>query len=162
MYFIKSGLKIIALIFSVLDIIFSYLIKIYLICEVCVYICIQQTTNTNNLIFKKMKKIIASVTLLVKMITKTPPINPATNEVYKPSNCEEIKEYTALYKSFVEVTEELFFEQLCAVPPIYLPNGIWQCGEAYSGSLHYTFVERNGKYYGCLCNANFAINNAPN
>lgn len=60
---------------------------------------------------------------------------------------------------FVEVTEELFYYALGVVPPIYLSNGTFQMGECYSGSLFYTFGKKEGKYFGCLCNSNFSLNN---
>lgn len=72
---------------------------------------------------------------------------------------EDIKKFTILKNGFHECSEKLYFEALGAVPPIYLPNGTWQMGEAYSGSIYYTFFEKNGKYYSCLCNANYSIAN---
>lgn len=62
-------------------------------------------------------------------------------------------------RAFVEVTEDLFYNALGAVPPIYLKNGTFQMGECYTADLYYTFGQRNGKYYGCLCNSNFSLNN---
>lgn len=60
---------------------------------------------------------------------------------------------------FVEVSEELFYYALGVLPPIYLKNGTFQMGECYSRDFYYTFGEKGGKYYGCLCNKNFALNN---
>ena len=72
---------------------------------------------------------------------------------------EDLRKQVSETKNFVEITEDLFYYALGAVPPIYLNNGTWQMGECYSGNLYYTFGKRDGKYYGCLCNANFSINN---
>lgn len=77
----------------------------------------------------------------------------------KVNTFQELKRSVNIVRGFVEVTEELYFEALGAVPPNYLKNGTWQMGEEYSNGLFYTFGEKDGKYYGCLCNANYAINN---
>jgi len=61
--------------------------------------------------------------------------------------------------TFVPVTERLFYYALEVLPPIYLKNNTFQIGEAYSGELYYTFGEKNGQYFGCLCNKNFSLNN---
>lgn len=77
----------------------------------------------------------------------------------KVDSFEELKRSVNDVRGFVEVTKRLYFEALGAVPPNFLKNGTWQMGEEYSNGLFYTFGEKDGKYYGCLCNANFAINN---
>lgn len=77
----------------------------------------------------------------------------------KVDSFEELKRSVNVARGFVEVTEDLYFEALTAVPPNYLKNGTWQMGEEYSNGLFYTFGQKGGKYFGCLCNANFAINN---
>ncbi len=72
---------------------------------------------------------------------------------------DELKQAVINKKSFVPVTEKLFYYSLEVLPPVYLKNGCFQMGECHSGDLYYTFGEKDGKYYGCLCNSNFAINN---
>ena len=72
---------------------------------------------------------------------------------------DDIKQLTISENGFHQCSEKLYFEALGAVPPIYLPNSTWQMGEAFSGSLYYTFFESNGKYFSCLCNANYSIAN---
>ena len=72
---------------------------------------------------------------------------------------EQVKQQTIIQKGFHECSEALYFEALGSVPPIYLPNGTWQMGEPYSGSLYYTFYSNNGKYYSCLCNAAYSLAN---
>jgi hypothetical protein len=55
--------------------------------------------------------------------------------------------------TFIEVTEERFYEMLDVLPPIYAPIG-WMVGEACdhcpeTGRPRYdAFVEWNGKFYG--------------
>lgn len=80
----------------------------------------------------------------------------------KAENFEQLEENVLIQKSFVEVTEDLYYYALENVPPIYLSNGSFQMGECYSGDLYYTFGEKDGKYFGCLCNKNFALNNFNN
>lgn len=75
------------------------------------------------------------------------------------TNFAQIQAQTIAQKGFHECTEDLYYEALGAVPPIYLPNGTWQMGEPYSGSLYYTFYSKDGKYYSCLCNAAYSIAN---
>lgn len=60
---------------------------------------------------------------------------------------------------FHEVTEELFYYALGVLPPIWLKNGTFQMGEEVVNNMFYTFGERGGKYYGCLCNSNYSIHN---
>jgi hypothetical protein len=72
---------------------------------------------------------------------------------------DQLKEAVLIHKNFVEVSEDLYFDALTCVPPNYLINGAFQLGEEYSDNLFYTFGEKDGKYFGCLCNANFSINN---
>lgn len=74
-------------------------------------------------------------------------------------NFESLRNEVANKHGFVEVTERLYFEALNTVPPIYISSDIWQMGECYTSSLYYTFYCRNNKYYGCLCNSSFALNN---
>ncbi len=74
-------------------------------------------------------------------------------------NFDELKQAVINKKSFVPVTEKLFYYALEVLPPIYLKNGSFQMGECHSRDLYYTFGEKDGKYYGCLCNKNFALNN---
>lgn len=72
---------------------------------------------------------------------------------------ETLKKEVATQKAFVPVTERLYYYSLEVLPPKYLKNNTFQMGECYSGDLYYTFGEKNGQYYGCLCNANFSLNN---
>lgn len=76
--------------------------------------------------------------------------------------CNTYKELTQQVMekgSFVEVTYELFEEALCVLPPVWLKNGCFQVGEEHSVGMSHTFGKKDGKYYGCLCNKNFALNN---
>lgn len=69
-------------------------------------------------------------------------------------------EYNCLMsQSFVRVTQDLYEDALGAVPPIYLTNGTFQMGERYFKDLYYTFGKKGKKYYGCLCNKSYSINN---
>lgn len=72
---------------------------------------------------------------------------------------DELNEEVLKKGSFVEVSEELYYYSLNVLPPRYLKNGLFQIIEEYSNGLYHTFGKKNGKYYGCLCNANYAINN---
>ena len=74
-------------------------------------------------------------------------------------NFDTLKKEVGENGKFLEVTEELFYYALNVLPPIYLPNGTFQMGECYSGDLFYTFGQKDGKYFGCLCNKNFSIQN---
>lgn len=80
-------------------------------------------------------------------------------EVEPIDNFDELKEAVNKQRSFVPVTERLYYYALEVLPPIYLKNNTFQMGECYSDDLYYTFGEKNGKYYGCLCNKNFSLNN---
>ncbi len=71
----------------------------------------------------------------------------------------EIMYFTDKLKNFVEVTEELYYYALGNVPPIYIGSGMFLMGEAFYKDLFYTFGEKNGKFYACLCNKSFALNN---
>jgi hypothetical protein len=77
----------------------------------------------------------------------------------KSETFEQLKQATIDKRGFTEVSKNLFFEAMGAVPPISLPNNTWQMGECVTRDMYYTFGCNNGKYYGCLCNANFSINN---
>ena len=72
---------------------------------------------------------------------------------------ETLKKEVNDKKSFVPVTERLYYYALEVLPPIYLTNKTFQMGEAYSGQLYYTFGEKDGQYFGCLCNKNYSLNN---
>lgn len=76
-------------------------------------------------------------------------------------NFEQLKEQVLIYKDFVEVTEDLFEYALGVLPPKMFGDGLFAMGECYSMDLYYYFVENDGKFYGCLCNKNFAIANNP-
>lgn len=71
----------------------------------------------------------------------------------------ELKAAVLEHGSFVPVTEDLYYEALGAVPPIFLTESLFQVGEEFSNGLFYTFGVKDGIYYGCLCNSNYAINN---
>lgn len=75
------------------------------------------------------------------------------------SNYTELKALVLEQKGFVEVTEDLYFEALEVLPPKWLSNNTFQVDECVTGNLYHTFGQKNGKYYGCLCNANYSINN---
>lgn len=80
-------------------------------------------------------------------------------EIKIASSFEDVKKQTIAQNGFHQCTEELYFQALESLPPIYLPNGTWQMGEEYSNGLFYTFYERNGVFYSCLCNANYSLAN---
>lgn len=69
----------------------------------------------------------------------------------------DLKKEVSIKGTFVEVSEQLFYDALGSVPPIYIASNMFQMGEAYSNDLYYTFFSDGGKYYGCLCNKNFAL-----
>lgn len=72
---------------------------------------------------------------------------------------ETLKKEVSNKKSFVPVTERLYYYALEVLPPIYLKNNTFQMGECYSGSLYWTFGQKDGQYLGCLCNSNYSLNN---
>lgn len=72
---------------------------------------------------------------------------------------KELKELVIESKTFVEVTEELYNEALEVLPPIWLSNGCFMVDEAITDDIHHVFGKKEGKYYGCLCNAWYALNN---
>ena len=74
-------------------------------------------------------------------------------------NFEAIKEAVIKSGGFVPVSERLYYYALGVLPPIYLKNSTFQMGECVVDDMFYTFGERGGKYYGCLCNKNYALNN---
>lgn len=77
-----------------------------------------------------------------------------------PANTfDSLKQAVIDKKAFVPVTERLFYYALEVLQPNYLKNSTFQMGECVTDDLYYTFGEKDGQYYGCLCNANFAINN---
>jgi hypothetical protein len=54
----------------------------------------------------------------------------------------------------VRVSNRIYYDMLCSVPPLKHTANSFFCGEAYIGSLHYYFEvdENNGKRYGQLKN----------
>ncbi|AQX00443.1 hypothetical protein BBD32_02670 [Elizabethkingia anophelis] len=77
-----------------------------------------------------------------------------------PANTyKELKAKVIARQSFVEVTEELYDEALEVLPPIWLENGCFMVDEAVTGDVYHVFGRKNGKFYGCLCNKGFALNN---
>lgn len=80
-------------------------------------------------------------------------------ELPESKTYDELNEAVLKYGSFVPVTEDLFYEALEVLPPIWLKNGFFQVDEPKIDDLYHTFGKRNGRYYGCLCNKNFALNN---
>jgi hypothetical protein len=72
---------------------------------------------------------------------------------------EELKQAVIKEGLFVPVTERLYYYALEVLPPIWLKNNTFQMGECVIDDMFYTFGERSGKYYGCLCNKNFSIHN---
>ena len=80
-------------------------------------------------------------------------------EIPVSNTCQELEKAVLEYKCFVPVTEELFYYSLGVLPPIWLKNGCFQVDEPKIDDIYYTFGERNGRYYGCLCNKTFALNN---
>lgn len=52
----------------------------------------------------------------------------------------------------VRVSERIYWDMLCSVPPIKQTANSFYCGEPYSGNLHYFFYldENDGKRYGQL------------
>ena len=86
-------------------------------------------------------------------------VNHFCTKETKINDFETLRKKVSEHGEFVEVTEELFYYALNVLPPIYLKNGTFQMGECYSGDLYYTFGQKDGKCYGCLCNKNFSINN---
>lgn len=78
----------------------------------------------------------------------------------RPSDSlEELRESVARHKGFVPVTKRLFNESYESVPIIHINNSLWAMGVYVTGDLHYIFGVKNGRYWGCLCNLKFAINN---
>jgi hypothetical protein len=75
------------------------------------------------------------------------------------TNYRELEAEVLEQKGFVEVTEDLYYEALEVLPPHYLSNGTFQVDECVTADLYHTFGQKDGKYYGCLCNANFSLNN---
>lgn len=80
-------------------------------------------------------------------------------EVKEYDDFESLKLAVMQKPGFHPVTEKLFYYALEVLPPIYLKNGTFQMGEEVVNNMFYTFGERSGKYYGCLCNANYSIHN---
>jgi hypothetical protein len=74
-------------------------------------------------------------------------------------NFDELKKEVNDKKSFVPVTERLYYYALEVLPPIYLKNKTFQMGECYSGSLYWTFGQKDGQYLGCLCDKLYSIQN---
>jgi len=82
------------------------------------------------------------------------------NLLSTPANTyKELKAKVIARQSFVEVTEELYDEALEVLPPIWLDNGCFMVDEAVTGDVYHVFGRKNGKFYGCLCNKGFALNN---
>lgn len=77
----------------------------------------------------------------------------------KVENFKQLEQSALNQKSFVEVTEDLYYYALENMPPIYLKNGTFQMGECYFGDFFYTFGKKDGKYFGCLCNKRFSLEN---
>lgn len=52
----------------------------------------------------------------------------------------------------VRVSDRIYYDMLCAVPPIKQTANSFYCGECYSGNLYYYFYrdENDGKRYGKL------------
>lgn len=89
-------------------------------------------------------------------------ITAAAPECVRPfliDDFETLKIAVGKCGGFMPVTERLFYYALEVLPPIYLTNKTFQMGEAYSGQLYYTFGEKDGQYFGCLCNKNYSLNN---
>lgn len=79
---------------------------------------------------------------------------------YEQANSfDELKQAVVTQKTFVPVSEQLYYYALEVLPPNYLKNGTFQMGECVSWNLYYTFGQKEGQYFGCLCNSNFALNN---
>lgn len=56
----------------------------------------------------------------------------------------------------VRVSDRIYWDMLCSVPPIKQTHNSFYCGEPYSGGLHYFFYkdENDGKRYGKLKSIN--------
>ena len=86
-------------------------------------------------------------------------LNTQTNTDNLVNDFETLEKEVNDKKSFVPVTERLYYYALEVLPPIYLPNKTFQMGECYSGSLYWTFGQKNGQYFGCLCDKLYSIQN---
>lgn len=75
------------------------------------------------------------------------------------NNHKDLRNAVSQFKNFVEVTEEFYFDNLEVLPPIWLSNGCFMVDEPFSGDIYYVYGKKGGKYFGCLCNKNFALNN---
>lgn len=84
----------------------------------------------------------------------------ATKNILIPATTyKELKANVIIEQNFVEVTEELYDEALEVLPPIWLDNGCFMVDEPITDDVYHVFGKKNGKYYGCLCNKGFALNN---
>jgi len=89
-------------------------------------------------------------------------ISGAAPECVRPflvDDFEMLKKETMRAKNFVRVTERLHDYALEVLPPIYLKNGTFQMGECYSGRMYFTFGEKDGHFWGCLCDSLFSTQN---
>lgn len=75
------------------------------------------------------------------------------------NNHKDFKKAVIETKNFVEVSEEFYYDNLEVLPPVFLSNGCFQVDECVTDDLYSTFGKKDGKYYGTICNKNFALNN---
>ncbi|KAB1228465.1 hypothetical protein [Chryseobacterium viscerum] len=75
------------------------------------------------------------------------------------NNHRDLRIEVAQTHNFVEVTEEFYYDSLEVLPPIWLENGCFMVDEPYSDDIYYVFGRKDDKFYGCLCNKNFALKN---
>lgn len=73
-------------------------------------------------------------------------------------NHKDLRQAVSEIQNFVEVTEEFYYDNLEVLPPIWLENGCFMVDEPYLGDIYYVYGKKDGKYYGCLCNENYALN----
>lgn len=72
---------------------------------------------------------------------------------------KELEKQVLENQNFVEVTEDLYYEALEVLPPIWLENGCFMVDEPKIDNTYHVFGRKDGKFYGCLCNKSFALNN---
>jgi hypothetical protein len=72
---------------------------------------------------------------------------------------KELEKLVLEEQNFVEVTEDLYYEALEVLPPIWLANGCFMVDEPKHEDLYHVFGRKDGKFYGCLCGKGFAMDN---
>lgn len=75
------------------------------------------------------------------------------------STFKELEKMVIEKQSFVEVTEDLYYEALEVLPPIWLENGCFMVDEPVTEGIYHVFGRKGEKTFGCVCTRSFALNN---